>query len=151
MIEMHVAGEVGEDPFKEPPSVANANESLDSVVKLLQRIANYSERQREKAAPDAIDLSPTSGSAIASVYQTKTALRVIGMLFSYTTATEFYSLQVGSRGYPFKAGTSGDPIWIPFPIDVARGIDLSIINVTTPGAVNWRAIVFAYPMDPETS
>ncbi len=144
MIELHKPyPEVGPDVFKEPIDMDSAIlAGQDRITEYLDRIANYSERQRETKAPDVIDLSPASGSQAARTYTTKTGLRVLGIIISGQPLTEAYRLTVGSRPYNFFAPTT---VFIPFPIEVTQGIDLAMANITTPNSTTWSCYVFGYP------
>lgn len=129
------------EPFEMPVQYQGTPE--DIIIEHLYRIANFSERAREQAAPDIIDLSPGSGSQVANTYSAKTGLRVLGILFSGGSGDKFH-IKVGGRPYTFFAGNGG-PTFFPLPISVSRGQDLSAADVTNPTSTLWACLVYAYP------
>lgn len=135
--------QIAPDSYEEPIDVAvgNFGNPYDEVIMHLKRIANFSERQREKVAPDVIDLSPSSGTQTVNTYTTKTALRIMGIFLSGAAGDKLL-FKNGTRTWPIYS--AGNPIFFPFPITIQMGIDLSVQDVTSPAAVNWSFIVFGY-------
>jgi hypothetical protein len=127
--------EIGRDPYAEPIGYP--------TLSALRRIADYSERQREKAAPDIIDLSANNGAQVPNTYSTKTGLRVMGFVVSGGTVGNKYSIRVGQRPYNFFF--DGSTRFVLLPIDVQEGIDLSATDNTTPGSSNWQIYIYGYP------
>lgn len=128
-----------------PDVYATPYEDMDKIIlgqygkmiALLQRITDFSDRAREKAAPDVIDLSlgkPT--------YVTKTGLRVIGLVITGQPITDQFRLSIGQRAYNFYGTNNG---FIQFPIEITNGIDLTAQDITTPASATWALYVFGYP------
>lgn len=123
---------VGPDAF---PGPLDNDPISRTVIGLLERIANYSERQREKDAPDVIQLN-----AATPTYVTKTGLRVSSLAISCNPTTDNIRISVGLRQYNFfSAG------WFLFPIDITNGIDLTVADITTPANANFNVFIFGYP------
>lgn len=141
---MHRPADTGRDPYEEPigESQQYVAGEFGQMTRLLERIANFSERQREKAAPDVIDLSPTSGSQIANSYAVKVRLRLLGFLLTGGTGDRF-QLSIGSRN--FQIFSTGAMPFIEFPIQVDVGVDLKVADITNPSSVAWSFYVFGYP------
>lgn len=107
------------------------------MVNLLKRLVDFDDRARQAKAPDVIDLS-----SIKPTYNTKTGLRVLGIVISGQPITDTYRLLIGVRQYNFFGITNG---FVQFPIEVTNGIDLTAQNITTPGSLTWSMYVFGYP------
>lgn len=137
---------IGPDHFKETLDQTYnhdrmvANEHYTEILSLIQRIANYSERQREKAPPTIIELSNLSGSQSARTYTASTPLRVQGVLITSNPTTDNIQLLVGLRKFNFFS-----PGYYPFPIEVQAGVDLSAADITTPASTAFVVYVIAYP------
>ena len=146
MIELHSSaeGQIAHDPFVRPldEQLGNFGNPYDTVIELLGRIANFSERQREKVAPDIIDLSPSVGNPIASTFTTKVRMRVDGMLVSGGTGDKF-QFSVGTR--KFYLFLSGNPTFFRFPYTIQEGNDIAVADLTNPASVGWSWFIFAYP------
>jgi hypothetical protein len=140
----------GHDPWKESTeqqldtSWENYLGVLGQLLVEFRRFSQYSERQREKVAPTVIDLSPTSGTQIANTYATKTKLRLKGFLFTGGSGDQF-QLRVGTYNYNLWAPTAGNMPFVDFPIEVDRGIDLSMNDITNPSSKAWSCYVVGYP------
>jgi hypothetical protein len=120
-------------------------ENLQEMTVQLQRIANFSERQREKVAPTIVDLSPGTGSQVASTYTTKTSLRILGILMSGGNGDKF-AFKVGALTLVnVFASTTGAAVYFPFPYTCKAGNDLSVADLTNPSSLAWTFVVFAYP------
>lgn len=150
MIEMQgKQDETGHDPWDNSfqQQLDNSWESYLGVLGQLlvefRRFSQYSERQREKAAPTVVDLSPTSGSQVANTYSTKTKLRLKGFLLTGGAGDKFF-LTVGTYNYVIYAPTGGTMPFVDFPIEVDRGVDLSMRDITNPGATAWSCYVLGY-------
>jgi hypothetical protein len=147
--------ETGIDPWDQSndQQLDNSWESymgtLGQLLVEFRRFSQYSERQREKAAPTVVDLSPSSGAQVANTYSTKTKLRLQGVLLSGGATVagvgDRFNLRAGTLNYVFFADGAGSSLYIPFPIEVDRGIDLSMNNITTPASTAWSCYVIAYP------
>ena len=113
----------------------------------LSRIAEYSERQREKNPPIWIEISPDAGlagSTLTSVTLTGShpRLRVIGVLFTSTTAATRLQFFIGGRYFFFNC-PANDTKWVPLPIEIDRGIDLTVNKISVADS-NWDFYLFAY-------
>ena len=137
---------VGIDPFKKTLDETYAHDRMVSnqqwaeIKSLLERIANQSERQREKAPPEVVELSNISGTQQPRTYTTKTSLRVSWLLITSNPTTDNIALNVGLRRWNFfNSGT------FYFPIEIPQGIDLFATDVTTPASVTFAIYVIGYP------
>jgi hypothetical protein len=110
------------------------------ILDPLSRIANYSERQREKNAPTVIDLTAGSGNAIDGQQVNVYRLRVIGLLISASAATTLV-FTAGGRSYTFYVAAGMEPL-IHFPIEIDGGTDISV-NLTG-AAANYSFYIFGY-------
>jgi hypothetical protein len=151
MIEMQGdQSRTGHDPWQKSPD-QQLDQSWEGYLGIMgellvefKRFAQFSERQREKVAPTIVDLSPTSGTPTGNTYQTKTKLRLKGFLLTGGAGDKFY-LSVGVYNYVIYAPTGGTMPFIDFPIEVDRGVDLAMKDITNPGAVAWSCYVVGYP------
>lgn len=63
------------------------------------------------------------------------------------TPADFFALRIGSAngvGGPIAAGV---PLVLPISEFVDRGVDISVVDVTTPAATNWTAYILASEAD----
>src|ERR1035437_6387768 len=93
------------------------------IAESLQRIADFSERQREKAAPTIIDLTNSKTGHVTWI-----KLRFIEFIFSCATADHVSVFFVSSFFY-----FSLPPVtpFIPFAYESDRGIEITSTNVTS--------------------
>lgn len=136
-------GPIGADPYMEPVSYQTM-QRLSTIEEHLYRLANFTERAREKEAPTLIDLSPASGQATARTFQTTTKLRVLGIVLG-GAAGDNLRLSIGQRPYNFF-NVTGALIYIPFPIEIARGLDMTVADITTPASLSWNFQIIAYTL-----
>lgn len=138
--------DVGNDPYEESLDYTTrfTYDKLDKIINYLYQLVNYSERQREKQAPTVVDLSPSSGYQVTRTYNTKTKLRVSGIVISGGSGDKI-QMNIGSVPYIFYSGNAG-PQFFQFPIEIAQGIDLSAADVTNPSSVAWSFYIIAYPV-----
>lgn len=101
----------------------------------LQRIADHSERQREKDAPTVVDFSNAKPGPIAF----HTRLRVIEFVFCGSTAGDHVTVAIGGRVFDFLIDLGLEAI--PFPIEIDRGIDILFTNVTSPDHATYFYII----------
>jgi len=148
---------IGYDPFEDPLDFASRVQAeqqqdlLDLLRQLnanISRLADYSNRQREKEAPTNIDLGPLSGqnnagTAGGATYVTTQRFRVTDILIGGGAAGDNIRLMIGSRPYNFFG--TGTMAFVPFPIQIDRGIDINVRDVTTPANVAWTFMLFGYP------
>ena len=97
---------------------------ISPVAEGIQRIADHSERQREKDAPTIVDF--TNSKTTISFH---TRLRVIEFIFSCSTAGDHVSVAFGGRVWDFLLAV-GTTV-VPFPAEIDRGIDITFTNVTS--------------------
>jgi hypothetical protein len=127
---------IGIDPndrnetFGEPPA--------NPIAESLQRIADFSERQREKVAPTIIDLTNSKVQFVTWI-----KLRFIEFIFSCATA-DHVSVSFGGRVFDFflAAGTTT----VPFAYESDRGVDIVFANITSADHATYCYII-AYPQD----
>jgi hypothetical protein len=101
----------------------------------LQRIADYSERQREKDPPTIIDFNnfPKTTQAF------HTRLRIIEFIFCGSTAADHVSFSFGGRVFDFVIAV-GTTI-VPFAYEADLGIDITFTNVTSPDHLTYAYII----------
>jgi hypothetical protein len=141
----------GTDPFKDPyEDQLNYSsyykmmaDTQAKVADLLETIKNYSERQREKNSPTIIDLSPSSGTPIGQTFSTYSRLRIIGFLLTGGAGDQF-QLSFGARHFHFY-NVTGAPVFITFPYEIDRGIDINMTDLTAGVAgLAWSCYLFGY-------
>ena len=101
----------------------------------LQRIADYSERQREKDPPTIIDFNNFP----KTTQSFHTRLRVIEFIFCGATAGDHVSFSFGGRVFDFVIDV-GTTI-IPFAYEADMGIDITFTNVTSPDHLTYAYII----------
>lgn len=148
---------VGDDPFEETEDytsrfAANQNEGILTLLRgiesNIERIGNYSPRQLNKEAPTCIDLGPLSGqpgagTAAGAVYATTQRFRVTYIVMGGGVALDNFRLKLGSR--PFNFFGTGSLETIPFEVEIDRGTDINVADITTPANVAWTFMIFGYP------
>ena len=89
----------------------------------INRIANYSERQREKNAPTIVDL--TNYKTTVAFH---TRLRIIQFVFSCASA-DHVTIAFGGRVFDFflNIGTT----IVPFAYEADLGVDITFANITS--------------------
>src|ERR1035437_3534089 len=102
---------------------------------LLQRIADYSERQREKDAPTIIDFNNFP----KTMQSFHTRLRIIEFIFCGSTAADHVSFSFGGRVFDFVIAV-GTTI-VPFAYEADMGIDITFTNVTSPDHLTYAYII----------
>jgi hypothetical protein len=100
----------------------------------LERIANYSERQREKDAPMFVDFSNAK-----NTISFHTRLRIIEIIFSCSTAGDHVTVAFGGRVFDFLLAVGCTPV--PFPYEADMGIDITFTNVTSADHATYAYIV----------
>lgn len=121
---------IGVDPndrITQPPPT-------ESVPEAISRIANYSERQREKNAPIIIDFT-----TLKATQSFHTKLRVIEFIFSASVAADHVTVAFGGRVWDFLLAV-GTTV-VPFPAEIDRGIDVTFTNVTSVDHTTYLYIV----------
>jgi hypothetical protein len=100
----------------------------------LQRIADYSERQREKDPPTIVDFSNTKATIAFH-----NRLRIIEFIFCATTAADHVSMSFGGRVFDFilALGTN----IVPFAYEADLGVDITFTNVTSPDHLTYAYII----------
>jgi len=108
---------------------------VNPVAESLTRIADFSERQREKHAPIFVELTNSSPGPISFHHR----LRMIGFICACSTAGDHITLSFGGRTFDFlfAVGT----FFVPFPYEVDRGIDIVLANVTSANHATYMQII----------
>src|ERR1035437_4880939 len=109
----------------DPNDRITPNLPISPVSESLSRIADYSERQREKNPPTIVDFSNTK-----TTIAFHNRLRVVEFIFCATTAADAVSMSFGGRVFNFilDVGTT----IIPFAYEADLGVDITFTNVTSP-------------------
>ena len=113
----------------------------------LERIANFSERVREKVPPEILDFSPSqpwySATALASSYTSHTKFRITQIQFSGATGDRL-DVKFGTRR--FSLFSNGTPVCFDFPYEIDRGVDITVSDFTTPASTSWAFMIYGYPL-----
>lgn len=93
-------------------------------------------RRQESPNPTVIRLDP------GVIWSTTARMRGQTLVFTGGTAADNFALKIGSaNAVQWFAPIYGD---IPMPVVLDAGVDIQIVDITTPAAVNWRAYLTAY-------
>ena len=111
-----------------------AHDLVNPMAESLSRIADRSERQREKNAPIIIDFSTLK---TTQVFHTR--LRMIGFVFCASVAADHVSFSFGGRTFDFLLDVGTTPVTFPYEVD--RGIDIVFANVTSPDHTTYAYII----------
>lgn len=123
-----------------PDDIQFLGEKLHQVAHWTKKVYDALRRQ-ESPNPTYIDLSPgVLGGSAPGVYQSTARIRGQWLLFSGGTAADLFGLKVGN-GIRFRWFGGTTPFFWPFPEVVEPGLDMQVVDITTPGAVNWTAMV----------
>jgi len=76
------------------------------------------------------------------VVQTTVRYRGTGIVFSGGTLNDVMGVKIGSA-VSFDFIASGEAFYLPLPLIIPSGQDLQVVDITTPGAVNWRCRIYA--------
>lgn len=106
---------------------------INPIAEGIQRIADYSERQREKHAPTIIDLTNSKVG-----YVTHQRHRIIEFIFSCASA-DHVSITFGSRVFDFLLGIGVTTV--PFAYEADRGVDIVFANVTSADHLTYCYII----------
>lgn len=156
MIEAHDVPVPVEDPYfdsddyRSGMAIAQGEGMLELLRSLnvnIERLSNYDPRQFSKEAPTLLDLGPLSGlngagTAAGAVYQTTQRFRVTNIILGGGVTLDNFRLKVGQR--PFNFFGTGALTSLPFEIEIDRGIDINVSDVTTPANVAWTFMLFGY-------
>jgi hypothetical protein len=113
------------EEYGEPPA--------NPIAESMQRIADFSERQREKNAPTIIDLRNDKTGFVSHV-----RLRFIEFIFSCATA-DHVSVSFSTRTFDFFLA-AGVTI-VPFAYEADRGVDITFANITSADHVTYCYLV----------
>jgi hypothetical protein len=117
------------------------------IAESTQRTADFSERQREKFAPEIIDMSPSqpyySSTALASSFVTHVKYRVTYLVMT-GAAGDRIDVSFSGRRFSFY-NVTGAVAPIPFPYEIDRGTDIVVRDFTTPASVAWTFMIYGYP------
>src|ERR1035437_9568928 len=100
----------------------------------LQRIADYSERQREKNPPTIIDFSNTKATIAFH-----NRLRIVEFIFCATNAADHVSFSFGGRVFDFILALGTNVV--PFAYEADLGVDITFTNVTSPDHPTYAYII----------
>lgn len=119
-----------------PLAITQMRDHLSRIELLLKTLIEVQSTSNEPAAPpDLVDLGP------GLVQSTHVRYRTVGLIFTGGTATDAFAFKVGSRTllalYPPQSG------FIPFVQTIDRGVQLQVVDLTTPAANNWQAYLVA--------
>lgn len=160
MIDAHDLGDtpdtqVGYDPYAEPGdytsrvTIQQNEELIRALAELnvnIDRIANFSERQRTKEAPALLDMGPLAGRLVQggnnTLWQSTQRFRVTNIIYGGGVAGDELRLSVGVTSYHIY--TSGNTVNLEIPITIDRGMDISVIDFTTPANRLWTFMIFGY-------
>ena len=108
---------------------------ISPVSESLTRIADYSERQREKNPPTIVDFNNFPKTTIAF----HNRLRVIEFIFCASVAADHVSMAFGGRVFDFilALGTN----IVPFAYEADLGVDITFTNVTSPDHLTYAYII----------
>lgn len=122
-------------PTDLPGTLLATRDTLLRIEELLRALVEQGERSNLPAAPpDLLDLGP--GLSLT----THVRYRTLGLIFTGGTSTDQFALRVGTRNLlTFYPGSA----WIPFVTTIDRGVTISVVNLTTPSATNWYAMLTA--------
>jgi hypothetical protein len=130
-------------------AVIGQNEDIKTLLAVLNgnvaRLANFSARQLESRPPSLISLGSDSGKVVVagtSTFQTTVRFRVSRILISSAANGDVIKLSVGFNNFNFLTviGTNG----FDFPIEIDRGMDITVQEVTNPAAT-YSVYIFGYP------
>lgn len=97
-------------------------------------------RRQESPNPSVINVNP------GITYATSARMRSYALVFSGGTAGNVMGLRIGSAiAWDWIVPASPAPFTIPMPLLFDAGVDITVVDVTTPGSANWRCRVLAYP------
>lgn len=148
---------VGLDPYKDSVGYVTEMSAAhqDSMIRLLEsieanieRLSNYNSRQLSKEAPTMIDMGPLSGkpgagSVAGAVYAVTQRFRITNIVLGGGAAADNFRLKVGQNPYNFFG--TGTLQSLPFEIEIDRGIDINVADITSPANVAWTFMLFGYP------
>lgn len=121
--------------------------NLQDVVHWTHKVYDALRRQ-ESPNPTVLNLDPNAGNPgtnKGTIVSTTTRQRAYALVFSGGTAGEVFSVRVGSsNSWDFIVPASPAPFTMPCPLIFDAGVDVQIVDITTPGATNWRCKVLAY-------
>lgn len=118
-----------------PDDIKYLGRGLESVAHWTKKVYDALRRQ-ESPNPTVIRLDP------GVTFSTTARMRAVALVFTGGTAAENFALKVGAaNAVQWFAPVSGA---MPMPVVLDAGVDVSVVDVTTPAAVNWRAYLVAY-------
>lgn len=96
-------------------------------------------RRQETPNPTVINLNP------GVTQQTTAQMRSYALVFSGGTAGEVFGLRIGAAiAWDWIVPTSPGIVTFPMPLVFQAGVDVTVVDQTTPSATNWRCRVLAY-------
>jgi hypothetical protein len=111
-----------------------AHDLVNPMAESLSRIADRSERSREKNPPIIIDFTNRKTTQVFHV-----RLRMVGFIFSCSTLGDHVSVSFGGRVFDFllNVGTTE----VVFPYEVDRGIDIVFANVSNVNNLTYMYLI----------
>lgn len=118
----------------DPNDRITPNLPISPVSESLSRIADYSERQREKNPPTIVDFSNTK-----TTIAFHNRLRIIELIFCATNAADHVSFSFGGRVFDFILALGTNVV--PFAYEADLGVDITFTNVTSPDHPTYAYII----------
>ena len=116
------------------------------MVDGINRIANFSERQREAKAPGLLDLSPAGSAGVIPVISTHVKMRVHNIIIT-SAAVAVITLIVGGSatggGNRYRFNVAIGTTNLDFPIEIDRGVDVTVVQAGD--LTTWTCFLFYYP------
>jgi hypothetical protein len=111
-----------------------AHDLVNPMAESLSRIADRSERSREKNPPIIIDFTNSKTTQVFHV-----RLRMVGFIFSCSNAGDHVSVSFGGRVFDFLLAVGTTEVLFPYEVD--RGIDIVFANVTSANNLTYMYLI----------
>jgi hypothetical protein len=128
-----------------PDDIKYLGDSLATVAHWSKKVYDALRRQ-ESPNPTIIRLDPDAalpGTAKGTIIQTTARMRGLSLVFTGGTALSVFAIRIGSANSVQWIGNV-NPMVLPLPIVLDAGVDVQIVDITTPGSTNWRCYMIAY-------
>lgn len=121
-----------------PDDIKFLGDRIDSLAHWMHKLYD-AQRRQESPNPSTIRLNP------GVTYQSTAAMRPICIVFSGGTAGSNLGIKFSSAvAFDWLVPSSPGIITMPFTQPFDAGNDISVVDLTTPGSVNWRCWALAY-------